>query len=148
MATQDGHVIIAGFGPIGRVLADSLRALGTPFTVIEMNGATVRTQQSLGCAIIEGDASLPGVLEKAGIREASALAITLRDSAAAVRVCQVARSMRPAGELTIAIRTRHLSESFEAKRQGADIAVVEEIETAKAMASVVAEAVKCDTAAH
>ena len=136
------HVIIAGFGPIGRVLADALREAGTPYSVIEMNPATVKTQSSLGCAIIEGDASDATVLERAGIRDASALAITLRDSAAGVRVCQVARSSRPAGELTIAIRTRHLSESFEAKRAGADIAVVEEIETAKAMASVVAGAIK------
>jgi CPA2 family monovalent cation:H+ antiporter-2 len=141
------HVIIAGFGPIGRVLADALRDKGHPYTVIEMNPATVRTQQSLGCAIIEGDASDPAVLERAGIVKASALAITLRDSGAAIRVCQAARKMRPVGELTIAIRTRHLSEAFHAKREGADIAVIEEIETAKAMANVVAEAVKLDAAA-
>lgn len=136
------HVIIAGFGPIGRVLADSLKAAGTPYTVIEMNEATVKTQQLLGCAIIQGDASDPAVLLRAGVAEASALAITLRDTAAAVRVCQAARALCPAGTLTITIRTRHLSEAFEAKRHGADIAVVEEIETAKAMASVVVSAVQ------
>jgi CPA2 family monovalent cation:H+ antiporter-2 len=137
------HVIIAGFGPIGRVLADSLRDAGTPFTVIEMNPATVQTQSSLGCAIIHGDASDSAVLERAGIRHANALAITLRDSSAGIKVCEVARRLRAHGELTIAVRTRHLSQSFEAKRAGADIAIVEEIETAKAMASVVAGAVKC-----
>lgn len=134
------HVIIAGFGPVGGVLAQTLLEHGVPFTVIEMNAATVRGQRSLGRSIARGDATNAEVLESAGIRDAMAVVITIPDPTTAMRICQVARSLAPSA--VIAIRTRHLSEAFQAKQLGADITVVEEIETAKAMATVVTAALK------
>ena len=134
------HVIIAGFGPVGRVLADALQKDGMPFTVIEMNTATVRSQRSLGRSIVHGDATDPDALEAAGIADALALVITIPDPEIATRICRLARSLAPSA--LIAIRTRHLSEANVAKQLGADITVVEEIETAKAMATVVTAALK------
>lgn len=136
------HVIIAGFGPVGRVLADALIENGVPFTVVEMNSATVSSQRSLGRSVIHGDAADPAVLESARIGDASAVVITMPDSTTALRICEVARPLAPAA--VIAIRTRHLSEALQAKQLGADIAVVEEIETSRAMTTAVTAALKSD----
>lgn len=134
------HVIIAGFGPVGRVLADALVDTGVSFTVIEMNAQTVSNQRALGRSVIHGDASDPAVLASAGIDDAAAVVITMPDSTTALRICEVARPLAPAAVITI--RTRHLSEALQAKQLGADIAVVEEIETARAMATAVTAALK------
>lgn len=134
------HVIIAGFGPIGRVLADALVEMGVSLTVIEVNGRTVRNQRSLGRSVIHGDASDPAVLTSAGIGYASAVVITMPEPTTALRVCEVARSLAPTA--VIAIRTRLLREALQAKELGADITVVEEIETARAMTTAVTAALK------
>ena len=134
------HVIIAGFGPIGRVLADALLEHRVPFNVIDLNAGTVRRQKSLGRSIVHGDATNQEVLESVGIRSAAAGVITFPDPIAVLRTCQLARSLAP-GAL-IAIRTRHLSDGLRARQLGADIAVVEEVETARAMATAVTTALK------
>jgi CPA2 family monovalent cation:H+ antiporter-2 len=134
------HVIIAGFGPVGRVLADTLQKENVPFIIIEMNEATVRSQRSLGRSIVQGDATNSDVLKAAGILDASAVVITIPDPQTATRICQSARAL--SSSALIAIRTRHLSEANLAKQLGADITVVEEIETARAMAMVVTAALK------
>lgn len=134
------HVIIAGFGPVGRVLADALQRDSIPFTIIEINAATVRIQRSLGRSIVHGDAMDSDALKAAGIADASAVVITIPDPATATQICQLARSLAP--NALIAIRTRHLSEANLARQLCADITVVEEIETAKAIATVVTAALK------
>jgi monovalent cation:H+ antiporter-2, CPA2 family len=134
------HVIIAGFGPVGRVLADVLVESGVSFTVIEVNAQTVNNQRALGRSVIHGDASDPSVLASAGIGDASALVITIPNPTIALRICKTARALAPTA--VIAIRTRHLSEALQAKQSGADVTVVEEIETAKAMTTAVTAALK------
>lgn len=134
------HVIIAGFGPIGRVLADALNERQTPSTVIELNAKTVSRQLALGRAIVHGDATRAEVLESAGIYEATAIVFTFPDLAAVLRGCELVRSMAP--NAVIAVRTRHLSEALQARQLGAHITVVEEIVGADAMATAVTSALK------
>lgn len=84
--TQDRRgVIIAGFGPVGRVLAEALSKRGVPITVVDTNAETVRTQACLGVQVLCGDITDPEVLRGAGIELAAALAVTIPDGAEAVR---------------------------------------------------------------
>jgi ribosome-associated translation inhibitor RaiA len=138
------HVIIAGFGPVGRRLADILGEAGVPVTIIDSNARTVGTQESLGRSIVHGDTTDPGVLVAAGLRDAVALAITIPDGEAASRASQVAKSLSPA--VFIAARTRHLSEALRATQLGADAVTVEELVTeqmATAVSDVVRSRVRC-----
>ncbi len=134
---RDHRVIIAGYGPVGRSLADRLTKRGVPITIIEMNPKTVEKQSTLGLSIVYGDVTNPEVLESAGIREADALAITVPDELAVIRACQVAKQIVPG--LFIATRTSYLSQAIRAKQMGADSVTVEEIVTAEAMAELVTE---------
>jgi ribosome-associated translation inhibitor RaiA len=133
------RVIIAGFGPVGRRLADVLGEAGIPVTIIDANVRTVATQEARGRRIVHGDVTDAGVLAAAGIRDAAAIAITIPNGAAAGRASEVARSLSPS--VFIAARARHLSEAIQAKQKGADAVTVEELITAQAMAASVANAV-------
>ncbi|HRJ49688.1 MAG: cation:proton antiporter [Phycisphaeraceae bacterium] len=135
MPLRDHRVIIAGYGPVGRSLADRLGKRGIPVTVIEMNPKTVERQATLGRSILYGDVTNPEVLESAGIRTADALVITVPDEMAVMRACQVARSLAP--EIFIATRTTYLSQAIKARQLGADSVVVEEIVTAESMTALV-----------
>lgn len=134
---KDHRVIIAGYGPVGRSIAERLIRRGIPIVVIEMNPKTVATQSTLGRSIVYGDVTNAEVLESAGIRSADALVITVPDEIAVMRACQVARSLAP--EIFIATRTNYLSQAIRARALGADSVIVEEIVTAEAMSTLVTE---------
>lgn len=133
------HVIIAGFGPVGRTLADELAERNVPVTILDTNPQTVRTQQTLGRTAIRGDAMDPDALRAAGIHRAAALAITIPDAATAIDACAVARFLAP--ELYIIVRTNHLSQATRAIQNGADSVTVEEIAAAEALVRTVRERV-------
>ncbi len=138
MNRETGHIIIAGFGPVGRVLADALTKRSIAYHVIELNAQTVERQRSLGVSITLGDARQSRVLEEAGIDQAAAVVITIPDAEVALECCAIARELAPTA--IIAVRTRHLSDALQAKRIGADITVVEEIEAANALEDVLTTA--------
>lgn len=144
MNRETGHIIIAGFGPVGRVLADALTKRSVPYHVIELNADTVKRQRSLGVNITLGDARQAQVLDEAGIDQAAAVVITFPDAEVALECCAIARERAPAA--IIAVRTRHLSDALQAKRLGADITVVEEIEAANALENVLTAALSQSTA--
>lgn len=128
---QAKHVIIAGFGPVGRSLAARLDVQNVPYTVIELNPETVRRQRKLGRSILYGDITNPEVLDAAGARIADAVVITIPDDEATLRAISTARSL--SATTFIACRTGYLSGAFRAYEAGADHAVVEEVVTADAM---------------
>jgi CPA2 family monovalent cation:H+ antiporter-2 len=126
------HIIIAGFGPIGRAVADGLSKQNVSVAVIDLNAGTVKRQTALGRTILLGDARDASVLRTAGIERAAAVAITIPDASVALEICKQARALAAKGVI-IAVRTRHLSQALQAKVHGADIIVVEDIEAANAM---------------
>lgn len=127
-----GHVVLAGYGVVGRAVADKLDALGVKYTIIEFNPATVARQTALGRSIVYGDVSNPDVLESAGVAHADAVILTVPDEDAVLRACQTVRSLNP--KAFIAARTNFLSKGMLATSLGADIVTIEEIATAEAMA--------------
>ncbi len=130
-------VIIAGFGPVGRSLAERFAKMGVPITIIELNSTTVRKQSTLGRAIVYGDVTNPEVLESAGVAEAEAVVITIPDEDAMLRACASVRRLAP--NVFLAARTNYLSTGLKAKAAGADHITVEEIATAEAMSLEILE---------
>jgi len=126
-----GHVVIGGFGPVGRAVAEGLAAEGERVVIIEMNPATVRTQSRLGRSVIFGDASNADVLESAGVPDADALILTIPDEQAILRACQTARRMAP--DIFIAVRASLLGRGMLARSLGANMVTVDEVATAAAM---------------
>jgi len=129
------HVIIAGFGIVGRNLAEHFAASSIPYTVVELNPETVRRQRKLGRSIIFGDVANLEVLESAGVHEAEAVVLTIPDDDATLRACRAIRQAAP--KVYIAARTPYLSRAIQATELGADHVTVEEMATAKDMATQV-----------
>jgi len=126
-----GHIILAGFGVVGRALADRFAVLGLEFAVIELNPSTVHKQTVLGRKVVYGDVTNPDVLEEAGVGRAAAVILTIPDEAAALKACREIRDHSP--DIFIAVRTSYLSGKFLAHQLGADVVTVEEVATAQAM---------------
>ncbi len=139
-AALHGRAIVAGFGPVGRAVADVLGRRGLSLTIIELNPRTIRRQVGLGRRMVYGDASNTEVLESAGIREADAVILTMPDEEATLQACRVIRGLRP--DVFIAARANVLSKALQAMQLGADHVVVEELAAAEAMAAQVLQKVE------
>lgn len=126
------HVILAGYGVVGRAVAEKLDTLGVPYTIVEFNPNTVKLQAGLGRSIVYGDVTNESVLESAGAGHADAVILTIPDEEAVLRACQLVRAMNPGA--FIAARTNYLSKGMLATSLGADHVTVEEIATAESMA--------------
>ena len=122
----EGHVIILGFGVGGRLVARSMRDLGVPYLILELNGATVRRARAEGERIFYGDATSPESLHAAGLEDAVAIVSMLSDPDAADRMVKTAREMSPT--IPIVVRTRYRAEADQLLVRGATVAVAEELE--------------------
>lgn len=129
------HVIVAGYGPVGRAVAEQLERADADVTIVELNTTTIERQQQLRKVCVFGDVSDEDTLRRAGIERADALILTVPDEDRALRACEVARRLNP--HIFIAARTNFLSKGLLATRAGADEVIVEEVVTAEAMKQAV-----------
>ena len=121
-----GHVIVLGFGVGGQLVARALRDLGTPYLILELNGATVQRARADGERIFYGDATSAESLHAAGVTEALALVSLLSDPDATGRMVQAVRRLAPS--LPLVVRTRYRLEAERVQAVGATVAVAEEME--------------------
>jgi len=128
---SERHVIVAGYGPVGRALVDRLDKIGVTTTIVELNPRTVAKQSLVGRKIVYGDIANPEVLEQAGLATAQAVCLTIPDDDAVMRACAAIRAQTPS--IFIAARTNYLSQGIRAQQLGADHVTVEEVATAYAM---------------
>jgi CPA2 family monovalent cation:H+ antiporter-2 len=120
-----GHVIIAGYGIVGRCVADALTFRNLPFCIVELNSATCLRLAHREVPIIEGDIRDPAVLQQAGIQRASALALAMPDEQQMLQALRVAREMRP--NLKIIARCQFSSAGLQATQLGAAAVVAEQV---------------------
>jgi CPA2 family monovalent cation:H+ antiporter-2 len=123
-APHPAHVIIAGFGIVGRAVAEALDRLDRPYCVVELNAQTVTRCTRIGVSIIEGDVREEAVLQRAGIATASTLALAMPDEQQTLAALQVARRLNPT--IRILARCTFTSAGLQAHRLGADAVVVAE----------------------
>lgn len=90
-----GHVVVAGYGRVGRVIVRVLRAHGYPVLVIENSEAAVRSLRQDKIPYIFGDADAELVLEKAHLTQAKAIAIALPDPSSSRILLQQAINFAP-----------------------------------------------------
>lgn len=121
------HILIVGFGLNGRNLASLLREIGTPFVVVELNGALVREAQKMGIPVLYGDATQPEVLRAAGVEYARAVVIAVSDPISTRYTVRTVRELNPT--VYVIARTRYVSEIEPLYAAGATDVVPEEFET-------------------
>ena len=87
----EGHVIVAGWGRVGRSIARYARRQGREVVAIEQDPALVDDD---GVPVVVGDATDEDVLTAAGIERATSLIAALGDSSANLALVLTARSLR------------------------------------------------------
>jgi len=91
----DGHVVIAGFGRFGQIVARVLRATKIPFTALDIDPGQVNLVNQFGNKIYYGDASRLGILEAARVQDAKAFVLAIDDMETSLRTAQVVRTHFP-----------------------------------------------------
>ena len=101
------HIIVAGFGTSGAEALDELLALGVPaqdVVVIDSDSAALERPESLGCAVLEADATRDKVLQEVRIEEARALIVSAGRDDTAILITLTARHLAPKLKISVAVR--------------------------------------------
>ncbi|MFO0667071.1 MAG: cation:proton antiporter [Polyangiaceae bacterium] len=125
------RAVVIGYGPVGRSVTKLLLENGITPTVIELNHETTQTLTDQGVRAVYGDASQPGILERAGIRRAATLIFAASGTPADL-VVRTAKELNP--NLQIFARASYIREVDAVRSAGANVVVVSEVELAMAMA--------------
>jgi voltage-gated potassium channel Kch len=92
---NDGHVIIAGFGRVGQVVARVLRAKKIPFTALDISAEQIEFVRKFGSLAFYGDASRIDILEAAQVGKARAFVLAIDDVEASMRTAAIVRQHYP-----------------------------------------------------
>jgi voltage-gated potassium channel len=115
IARLEGHVVLCGWGRVGRVIARELAAAGRPLVVIDRDEGRLLDVAHLK---IVGDATSDEVLRRAGIERASTLVAALTTDADNLFVTLSGRALAP--DLFIVARAREEHSVAKLTRAGAD----------------------------
>ncbi len=115
IARMTGHVIVCGWGRVGRVIAEQLARRDVPVVVVDVDPERLGNLEHLS---VVGDATDDAVIEAAGVRRARALVAAMSTDAANLYVTLSARTMNP--DLFIVGRVRVASSEEKLRRAGAD----------------------------
>ena len=126
-----GHVLLVGFGRVGKIIAKALDESGVPYVVAEQNRERVEELRGRSIPAVSGDASLPAVLIQAHIAKASMLIIATPDTVSVRRMAEIARSLNP--DIEIVVRTHNEQEASLLQRERVGTVFYGEHELASAM---------------
>jgi monovalent cation:H+ antiporter-2, CPA2 family len=93
------HVVLAGFGRVGALVGETLRAHGTPFLVIEDSDTVLTRLRAAEIETVSGNAADPAVLRAANVAEARCLVLAITNAFEAGQAALQARAVNPAVRL-------------------------------------------------
>jgi monovalent cation:proton antiporter-2 (CPA2) family protein len=125
-ADVSGHVIIAGFGRVGRMVAGLLDAEGIPWLAIDRDAQAVSRLRKEGCQVLYGHADRMELLRRANAASAQAIVITMNDRVAASHTVIAVRRAWP--DIPVIVRAHDAATAAEYLKCGASEAVPETLE--------------------
>lgn len=114
----DGHVIVCGFGRVGRHLASQLERDGEPFVVIDDDEDKIEVVSELGYLYVRGDATEEQVLEDSGLYRARAVVAAVNSDADNVLITLTSKGLSPG--TTVIARVKSDENEGKLRRAGAD----------------------------
>lgn len=135
--TLSGHVVVVGYGRVGRLLGTILDEQEVPHIAIDSDASLVTRFRGQGANIYFGDANRPELLRHLGIKQAAALVVTMDDAELAEHVVEVARRAWP--QLPIYCRARDPDHAARLLRHGATRVIPEVMETTLQLVEAVLE---------
>ena len=123
----DAHIIIGGFGRVGRVISYMLAERQYNYIAIDGDLSVVKKARKQGYQVYHGDLSTPSALKAVGIERASAVVLTMNDKQALRKT--VKNISQNYDGIEIITRAEDSKHGKGLKRLGAAITVPSTIET-------------------
>ena len=137
--TLSGHIVIAGTGRVGQLLAEVLQKQRVPYVAVEHDAPVVARLRKAGMPVFYGNAARVEMLHKLHTGSAAALLVTMDQPAAAMHTVAAARSEFP--KLPIFVRSRDEQHAHELRNVGATAVVPETLEAGLQLSSFALQAV-------
>ncbi len=115
---MDRHMIVCGYGRMGRAVVEILKQRGSRFVVVEQDTEKCQSLQEEGIPFVQGDASQHQVMETAGVGRATTVIVCLPDDAHGVFTVLLARQLNP--DVTIIARAVEEQSEERLRMAGAD----------------------------
>jgi monovalent cation:H+ antiporter-2, CPA2 family len=129
--TAANHVVLVGYGRVGRIVSTGLRDKHVPLLLIEEIRPTAQQAKDAGFETIHGNAADPNVLQAANIPAARCLLVAIPDAFEGGQVVAQAHALNPG--LPIIARSHSDEETEHLKKHGATVVIMGEHEIAMAM---------------
>jgi len=127
----EDHVVICGYGRVGKYIGRALAMAGIPFIVIDYNHTTVHTLREKGIRTVYGDPSDIEVLDYAQVDKARVVIIAIPDRHTQEMV--VANALTLSKTVRIICRTHHEEDQARLKAMGVHMIVQPEFEASLAI---------------
>ncbi|WP_081837564.1 YbaL family putative K(+) efflux transporter [Xanthobacter sp. 91] len=138
------HTVLVGYGRVGRLVADGLKAAGTPFLVIEDQGDRLEELKRLDIEAVNANAASAPAIAAANVAGARRIILAIPDGFEASNVLKKARQLNPAIE--IVARAHSDAEVEHLRQSGANFIIMGEREVARGMLAHVLETSQNDIA--
>lgn len=135
LLNPDARVVIIGFGRVGRLVADLLRAHDKPFVAVDADIDAVVAARRAGYPVLFGDIGRINLAERLHLENATALVITMDQPALSSRITRLVRARFP--DLTIVARARDVDHAAALYRAGVTDAVPEALESSLQLSEAV-----------
>ncbi len=118
ISEMDRHIIVCGFGRVGRHLASTLEGDGAGFVVVDSDEDKADEARALGYLVVHGDASEEHVLLDAGIERARGVVAAVNTDADNVLTTLTAKGLN--ADCTVIARVKVDENEHKLHRAGAD----------------------------
>lgn len=113
-----GHVVIVGYGAVGKRVSETLASQGTHYVVVDQNREIVEQLRKHHAHAVAGDAADPAVLIQAHIARAGAMIITAADVLRIQQMVETAKILNPQAEILISTHDPEAAARLEKENMG------------------------------
>ncbi len=136
------HVILCGFGRIGKEIAEQLHSEGVEVLIVEADPVRKKTAEEKGLNVLLADATLDETLLLAGINQCRSLVVTLPNDAANLYVVLSARGL--SRECRLIARAESEEAASKLKLAGATVVVSPYVAAGRTMAATALRPIAVD----
>jgi CPA2 family monovalent cation:H+ antiporter-2 len=133
------HVVIAGFGRVGQMVAKMLLDRMIPFVAIDNSMKNVEDARLKGFPVFYGDSRRTAVMKMLGCERAKAVVVSLNNSKSSLQTALMLRRCFP--HLSVSVRMRDDENEAKLQQAGAHVIMPENLEPSLQLASKALKAV-------
>ena len=126
------HIIICGYGRIGKEIAEQIHSEGIPLIIVEKDTIAKQRAESRNLKVLLADATLDETLINAGIKSCRSLVVALSNDAANLYVVLSAKGLMPNSRLVARAESEEASQKL--KLAGANVVISPYVAAGKSMA--------------